>query len=147
MASDKGKKLKGRPSVYSEKIGEEICAALAEGKTLREICRSENMPAESTVRSWAMDVGTPFSAQYARAREIGYARLADELLDIADNGANEPDATARDRLRVDTRKWLLAKALPKMFGDKLLNEHTGKDGEAIKTSITIVSGVPRNGAD
>jgi hypothetical protein len=26
---------------------------------------------------------------------------------------------ARDRLRTDSRKWLLSKALPKVYGDKL----------------------------
>lgn len=126
------KKAKGRPSIYTAKLGEEICAELAEGKTLRQVCEAENMPGESTVRAWALDVDHPFSAQYVRAREIGYARLADELLEIADNDAKEADATARDRLRVDTRKWLLSKALPKLYGDKILNEHTGKDGEPIK---------------
>ena len=32
---------------------------------------------------------------------------------------------------MDTRKWVLSKALPKIFGDKLVNEHTGRDGGPI----------------
>lgn len=146
MASEKAKAPKGRPSLFSDKLGDEICAELAKGKTLRQICKDESMPAESTVRAWALDVDSPFSAQYARAREIGYARLADELLEIADNDAKEPDATARDRLRVDTRKWLLSKALPKLYGDKVINEHTGKDGAPIKIEAStdeLVSRISR----
>ncbi len=57
--------------------------------------------------------------------------MADELLEIADDGRNDwvvdeeggdkynGDHVQRSRLRVDTRKWLLSKALPKVFGDKL----------------------------
>lgn len=138
VASEKAKAPKGRPSLFSDKLGDEICAELAKGKTLRQICKDERMPAESTVRAWALDVDSPFSAQYARAREIGYSIMADELLEIADNKAKEADATARDKLRVDTRKWLLSKALPKLYGDKILNEHVGKDGGAVHHVIEQV---------
>ena len=43
---------------------------------------------------------------------------------IADN-----EHMQRSRLRVDTRKWLLAKVLPKVYGDKL--QHTGEGGGAV----------------
>ena len=45
--------------------------------------------------------------------------MADELIEIADNPETEAAAVNRDRLKVDTRKWLLSKALPKLYGDKL----------------------------
>ena len=45
------------------------------------------------------------------------------------------EAVLRSRLRVETRKWLLAKMLPKVYGDKLVTEHTGKDGEAIELNV------------
>ena len=54
-----------------------------------------------------------------RAREIGYHKMADDLLDIADNEETEPGKVARDRLRTDKRQWLLSKALPKIYGDKI----------------------------
>jgi hypothetical protein len=79
-------------------------------------------------------VNSPFKPQYARAREIGYFAMADEILEIADDSRNDGfeqqnadgttqrrvdhDRIARSRLRVDTRKWMLARALPKVFGDK-----------------------------
>lgn len=81
-----------------------------------------------------------FAAQYARAREIGYHAMADELIEIADDGTNDwmerqgDDGAAhvingehvqRSRLRLDTRKWLLSKALPKVYGEKLQTEHSG----------------------
>ena len=110
----------GRNTLYSEELGNRICERLAEGTTLKAICRMKDVPvAESTVRSWAINAEHPFSALYARAREVGYHMMADEVLDIADASGTEPGHVARDRLKVDIRKWLLSKALPKVYGDKL----------------------------
>lgn len=121
---DKPVAHQGRPTAYSSELGELICERLAEGMTLKAVCRMDDVPvAESTVRSWAINAEHPFSALYARAREVGYHMMADEVLDIADAIETEPGHVARDRLKVDTRKWLLSKALPKVYGDKL--EHTG----------------------
>jgi hypothetical protein len=93
-------------------------------------------PSETAVRQWALEDREGFSEKYARAREIGYHKLADELLEISDDGTNDwvecegedgtkaPPAVdhehiARSKLRVDTRKWLLSKCLPKIYGEKL----------------------------
>ncbi|TXH58050.1 MAG: terminase small subunit protein, partial [Desulfurellales bacterium] len=46
-------------------------------------------------------------------------------------------AVARNRLRVDARKWLASKLAPKKYGDKVLNEVTGANGGAIAQSITV----------
>lgn len=145
---------KGRPTAYTKELGDLICDRLADGMTLLEVCRMPDVGVmDSTVRRWAQDVDSPFSAQYAKAREIGYLKMADELLAIADDGCNDTyetedgrevtnaDVIARSRLRVDTRKWLLSKALPKIYGDKL--ELGGKDGGPVQAVIQIVSGVPR----
>ena len=43
-------------------------------------------------------------------------RWAEEVLTIADNTTLDPQDR---RIRVDTRKWLLSKVLPKVYGDKL----------------------------
>src|ERR1700674_3747113 len=88
--------------------------------TLNAICKRDDIPvSESTVRSWAINAEHPFSANYARAREVGYHKMADDIMDIADAKETDPGQVARDRLRVETRKWKLSKALPKIYGDKL----------------------------
>lgn len=120
--------MTGRPSDFTQEIAEKICAALAEGKSLREICRGEGMPAESTVRSWALDDREGFFAQYTRARDIGLDCRADEVFEIADNATGD---AARDRLRFDARRWYLSKLAPKKYGDKVQNEHSGPDGGPI----------------
>ena len=133
--SEDARRPRGGQTVYTQEAADEICRRLSEGETLRQICRSDHMPAESTVRNWVSDDREGFAAHYARAREAGYQRMADELIEIADDGTNDwmerenSDGSSvtvvdhehiqRSRLRVETRKWLLAKALPKIYGDKI----------------------------
>src|SRR5262245_8121676 len=95
------------------------------------------MPDERRVREWAADPDHPISLLYVRAREIGYLRMADEIREIADDGRNDwmererksgmvilfdREAVARSELRINTRKWLLTKALPKIYGNRLETE-------------------------
>ena len=110
-----GKRKRGRPLTYTQEAADEICRRLSEGETLRAICRDMGIPI-GTVLGWVRDNRNGFAEQYARARDIGYEVMADELIEIADGGS---DDWQRDRLRVDARKWLLAKALPKRFGDRV----------------------------
>lgn len=131
----------GRPSTFTQETADAICARLAEGESLRAICRGDGMPDPSTVLRWADDKeNEAFAQQYARARAVGYQLLGDEIVQIADEAEYESvpgqdgesrevrfDATAvaRNRLRVDTRKWMLSKMLPKVYGDKLDLNHAG----------------------
>lgn len=143
----KGWKGGGRKTKYTEPLGRAICRMLSGGMTLNEISKRRLMPPESTVRGWASKPGHPFAAKYTRARELGYLRMADDLIDIADDGTNDwverkrgedtitvvdHEHIARSKLRIDTRKWLLSKALPKIYGDKIVNEVSGPDGAPIE---------------
>ena len=116
---------RGRPSVYTPEIAEKICERLSQGESLKSICRDEEMPADSTVRQWAIDDHEGFSAHYARARDGYLDHMADETLVISDDSEGD---VARDRLRVDTRKWYLSKLAPKRYGDRLVNAYEGADG-------------------
>lgn len=132
-------RTRGGQSTYTPDVAAEICQRLAQGETLRAICRDSHLPAESTVRQWALDDVDGFSAQYARAREIGYHSMFDELVEIADDGSSDrierknPDGSTtlvvdkehvqRSKLRVDSRKWMLSKALPKLYGERITQEH------------------------
>jgi hypothetical protein len=118
----------GRPSDYTPEMANLICKRLAEGESLRAICRDEDMPAESTVRAWALDDREGFYAQYARSRDIALDSIAEEVFEIADGLTNDP---ARDRLRFDARRWYLSKLAPKKYGDKVTQEVSGPDGGPI----------------
>jgi hypothetical protein len=123
---------RGRSSRYTEELAERICQIVEEGNGLATACRivSESLKLEtgevicdSTVYGWKKDLPV-FAERYARARQIQVERMADEILDIANGsvpteGITTWDQLQRDRLKIDTRKFLLAKVLPKTFGDKL----------------------------
>ena len=135
----KQSKKVGRPPIYGQETRDQICALLAEGLSLRSICRQEGMPDLALVMRWLRDE-PEFVAQYARAREAQADALAEEILEIADDGRNDwmqredPDNggyefkgehVQRSRLRVDSRKWFVSKLAPKKYGDKVETEHTG----------------------
>lgn len=137
---------------YTPELARLICERLAAGETLRSICRDIAPPTESTVRRWVLDDVDGFAAQYARAREIGYQCMADELLEEARNPrvgqkrktkgdgsieVEEGDAVDRSRLVVDTLKWTLAKALPKIYGEK-------PPVESEQQKIIIEGGLPED---
>jgi hypothetical protein len=143
----------GRPTLFTPDLAQSVCIALAQGRSLRDVCEDEGMPAESTVRLWAVEDREGFSAQYAKAREIGYHMMADELLEIADNGSNDwmernaeendgwqlnGEHIQRSRLRVDARKWMLSKVLPKVYGEKQQHEVSGEVKHYHKVERVIV---------
>lgn len=130
--------MTGRPSVYTPELADEICARLANGESLRAICASDRddfIPHIGTVLRWVAEDET-FREQYVRAREIQAETLADDIISIADGpkGADDSIKTARDRLRVDSRKWVASKLLPKKYGDKVENTHLGPQGGPLQVA-------------
>lgn len=126
----------GQPTIYNEEVVSEICSRIADGESLRSICRDDSMPAKSTVLMWLADEDkAPFLDQYARAREAQADALFDEIVSIADS--ENGDDVQRARLRVDARKWVAGKLRPKKYGDKQQHEVTGADGGPVKTHNAI----------
>ena len=90
-----------------------ICNEIAEGKSLRQICRERDLK-ESSVRYWLNKDEQAF-AQTARARELGCDALADQCIEIADDPTLEPQDR---RVRIETRLKLLGK-WSQRYSDKL----------------------------
>lgn len=120
--TDQGKRKVGRRSTYTQEIADAICLRLMEGESLRQICASDGMPYMSAVFRW-LQANQKFQEQYAHAREAQAEAMADDIRDIAD-GVHGSDDVQRDRLRVEARKWLASKLLPKKYGDKLVVDQT-----------------------
>ena len=98
------------------------------------------MPSPATVFKW-MREHPDFLKQYARACDERTEAMSEDILDIADDGENDymtikrgdqeyevvnREAIQRSQLRVETRKWLMAKMKPKKYGDKLEVDNTGE---------------------
>jgi hypothetical protein len=117
----------GRPSDYSQETVDAICERLADGESLRSICRDDDMPSTVTVSKW-LAKHEEFVSQYVRARELQADAMFDDILEIADGKrtlieGGDPDVQ-RDRLAVDARKWMAGKLKGK-YSEKL--KHIGGD--------------------
>lgn len=136
----------GRPSMYSQELADKVCAEIALGGSMRAVCSIEGMPSLTTVFKWIRE-NKEFAQQYARATEERTEAMAEDILDIADDGSNDymtitkgsmtynvedKEVTNRSKLRVDTRKWIMSKMKPKKYGDKL---DLTSDGEKLPTPI------------
>ena len=65
---------------------------------------------------------------------IGHDTLASECLDIADGAT--PETVAADKLRIETRRWLLSRWSPERYGDAKASGESG-------ATVVVVTGVPR----
>ena len=142
----------GRPQIYTQDLADKVCAELAEGISVRTVCRSDDMPCTTTIFKWIREI-PEFAQQYARAKQESSDAMFEEMMDIADDGSNDwmevnkegnpgysfnGEALQRSRLRVDTRKWALSKIMPKKYGDKIT--HSGDAENPLALMIRQISG-------
>ena len=134
----KREKIKeGRPTKYSKELADRICKAVStKPYGLQKICSEySDFPAVDTIREWRLD-HEYFSAKYARAKLHQAELLAEDCLDIADDSMGDltlnskgeeifnSEFATRSKIRIDTRKWLASKLLPKAYGDRTQVENT-----------------------
>jgi hypothetical protein len=132
--------MAGRPTIYTDQLAAQICLLLSEGESLRSVCARPEMPSRSAVLDW-IAANEAFASQYARARDHGLDVMADEVMEIADDGSGDyvtrfrqdgkeyeavdQEHIARSRLRFDARRWYLSKLAPKRYGDRIEQQITG----------------------
>jgi len=132
-----------RPTIFSEEIADAICSRLAEGKTLLSICKEEGMPSRSSVYLWREE-NEAFSDKFARARDLGFDAIADDVIEISDDKTDEP---ASRRVRVQARLDLLGRWSTR-YSNKTSNEHTGAGGGPLKHMIVeFIDGLPGQAPD
>lgn len=144
------KRKVGRPTNYTKKLADTICERIVTGESVRSIVDDPKMPAMATFFRWLRD-RQEFREQYEEAKQLQADLLADEIMDIADDGRNDwMEANAEDnpgyrmngehvqrsKLRVDARKWVAARLLPKRYGDKY---DVTSEGKALKGNTIIFS--------
>ena len=105
----------GRNTSFTEKIFNNICEGISSStKSVTKLCK-ENSITEQTFYNW-LKLHPTLRERYSSSKSDQLRFMADEMLDIADNGSGD---SHRDRLRIDTRKWLLSKLDPQLYGDKI----------------------------
>lgn len=139
MTNQKKKNPGGRPSEYTKEKGELICELIATNPMgLREICKqNKEIPYDRTIYRWLYRF-EEFRQHYARAKMFQADLLAEECLLISDLCA--PDYVNVARLRVDTRKWLASKLLPKQYGEHRLLEEKTEENERLKEELLELRG-------
>lgn len=145
-----------RPHDCTLENTQEICERIATGESVRRICMDKHMPADKTIYRWLYcqttgpdDPREMFREAYRRARLDMLTTWANDIIDISDGlmpvgeeerqgGETEKDRqhrlTNRDRLRVETRKWVMSRVKPEMWGDKV--QHIGEGGGPIRHGLT-----------
>ncbi len=140
----------GRPSSFSQEVADKICELMETGLSLKEILEQDAaLPSRSAIAKWLWSGEHPeFTQRYEKATEHRAARMFDEIKQIADDGRNDfmvnklgdkvtySEAINRSRLRIDTRKWILARMYPHKYGDHVAVSHQVEDsGEHDLTMI------------
>jgi hypothetical protein len=107
-----------------QQIADQVLAGMSGGLSTFKACEAAQTP-HSTFLLWVSQ-DSLLADRYARAREDLIEHMAAETLAIADapvgsteHGTTDSGAVAKQRLQVDTRKWLLSKLAPKKYGDKV----------------------------
>jgi hypothetical protein len=143
-------------SKYTPEVAHEICRLMAEeGRTVRWVCRQDGMPSFRTVMRWAREK-PEFADLYRQALVDRYDFWAEQIIDIADDASNDiaESETAdgrkiqvvnheniqRARLRIDTRKFVMATGAPRKYGDRVSRDDDPGDA---RTPAQIGSDIER----
>lgn len=140
----------GRPEIFTQEAADEICEQIATTtRSLRTICEDEFLPSVGTVLKW-LRTNETFLAQYTRAKQEQADMMAEEMLDIADDGSNDfmtivkgdssyeienKEWTSRSKLRIETRKWLASKLKPKKYGDNTKESEETKLPQHVEVAV------------
>ena len=117
---------------YSQEIANDICERVANGETLQVIADFYNVSI-GTILNWATKKDN--ADNYARAREAASDLFESKIIERIQTVTSE--SAAADRVAIDALKWVAARRSPKKYGDKITQEVTGANGEAIQHAVEI----------
>lgn len=113
-----------------EKLFKKVLSLIEAGSSLRSACKQKDTPSISAFLEWC-DKDDEKARRYARATITRAEVIFEDILNIADENYKDTyvdgegiartdhDVIQRSKLRVDARKWVLAKMHPTKYGDKL----------------------------
>lgn len=135
--------------VMNEEVFLDMLLLHADGLTLRQICRMPGMPSRMSFNNYVNCEDEEEAARrigrLARARELAMDEIADEVVDIVDDGSNDwieretdgithyeldREHISRSKLRAETRLKLLAVWDSARYGNKV--RHEDADGKPLR---------------
>lgn len=104
---------RGRPpELVPADVAQRVLDWLSAGRPLSTFCNVPGNPARRTVHYWR-EKDPDFRRAFDIARDNGFIRLGEEMLEIVDkppvDGRVTPGWLATQRLRVNARKWLMTR--------------------------------------
>lgn len=111
------------------------------GESVNAICADAGMPSRNSFYRWVLkddELRDKFdSALNARSHAMAedLLAIADEPVGSLESGATDTGAVNKQRLQVDTRKWLMSKMTPKKYGDRV--DHVSSDGSMSQKPTVI----------
>jgi hypothetical protein len=112
-------------TAYTPELAAKFCAAIAEGGSLRAVCKKQGMPSKATVFRWISE-NADFRTMYEQATEDRADGQVDEIVDIADNCKPDADSVRKARLQIYARIEAVQKMKPRKYGRQL--QLTGEGG-------------------
>jgi len=135
MAVSATKRPTGRPTVRTKALELELIDRLIAGETLMAISRDEHMPDRKSWYNW-MDQDEDLFLRIQRAKDKGCDAIAENARVVARGMGESSGDTLRDKLIIETDLKLLAKWMPKKYGDRRMVENTGENGGPIRVEYT-----------
>ena len=128
-------------SIDAETICDEVLERLADGELLSEI--ADDLGLKRTTLYTRFQATPQLADAYTRARADGLLARGERLskkaarqVERLPSGGIDSAAVAQLRLEVDTDKWLLARLLSTVFGDKVQTELSGSVGVTVQATPT-----------
>jgi|AACY02.3.fsa_nt_gi hypothetical protein len=129
----------GAPSIYTPELAEEICHRLAQGESLRSICRDEGMPDRGTVLRWVVKPDHPFTDLYIQAREAGGYADADDISELVQEIRSGAVDEKAGRVMLQGMIWLAERKAPKKHSPR--QELTGPEGAPVGIQTSDLEGL------
>jgi hypothetical protein len=107
----------------------DILSEIEQGNSLISILRRKEFPSTATFYQW-LEADEDKAKRYVRACEIRADVIFEDIIDIADHSAEDhtpftgANVVQRDRLKIDARKWIVAKLHPKKYSDRVYQDIT-----------------------
>jgi hypothetical protein len=107
----------------------DILYEIEQGNSLISILRRKEFPSTATFYQW-LEADENKAKRYVRACEIRADVIFEDIIDIADHSDEDhtpftgANVVQRDRLKIDARKWIVAKLHPKKYSDRVYQDIT-----------------------